>query len=308
MGKPSLPFHAVKPIPPQMPSLTFAEPLDINAIVWITSVPRDEKGASRQMAESLQDLALAGGFPVFEHEVQTSQELFVLLADLAVEAKNGLRPIIHFDTHGNPDKGIYLEPSGDWASWPDLMDALRSINVATANNLVVVFALCYGLELYKLIELAKPVPAYLFAAPPEVVTVGFLLAEVPAFYRSVQAAGAFMEPFNDTLGKQMKLFNCQGLFVQALARYVRYYGRGEVLEERIRQAVRAKFEKDGVDQPAPEQVAFLTAQARRGLEPSARLIELYAPKFLIGRPPGFSYEEVELVAGPESPPANSTAV
>lgn len=281
-----------------MPVLSIAEPLQINAVVWIGSLADDERGPSRRMVSDLQDLAQTGGHPVFERAVENRQDLFKVLEQLAEEANQGLRPILHFDMHGNSDAGVYLKPSGEWASWPELMDRLRAVNIATENNLVVVFALCHGLHLYKYAELKKAAPAYLFAAAQEAVTVGFLLDEVPEFYRQVHAADAFLEPFDATLGKQMTLINCQGLFLKALAHYVKNYARGEVLEDRIARTVQAKLKHEGVTAPTTEQLAEAGAQVRAGLEPSEKLIEVFAPFFLIGRPPGFTYADVEAVAGP----------
>ena len=280
-----------------MPVLSIAEPIQINAVVWIGSLAENERGPSRRMVDDLQDLAQAGGHPVFEHAVENREDLFKVLDQLAEDAKQGLRPILHFDTHGNSDAGIYLKPSGEWASWPELMDRLRAVNIATGNNLVVVFALCHGLHLYKYAELKKAAPAYLFAAAQKAVTVGFLLDEVPEFYRQVHAAGAFLEPFDATLGKEMTLINCQGLFLKALAHYVKTYARGDVLKDRIARIVQDKLRHQGIAAPTAEQLAEATAQVRAGLEPSEKLIGVFAPLFLIGRPPGFTYADVEAVAG-----------
>ena len=285
-----------------MPTLTIAEPLDINTIIWIGSVPEDEQCLSDRMTGKLKAQAGAGGFPIRVHEARDRQQLFDILDKVAKDAEQGLRPILHFDTHGNADMGVALEPSGDWASWPELIERLRAINIATGNNLVVVFGLCHGLHLYKFVQLKKAAPAYLFAAAEHAVSVKFLMDEVPEFYRQVQAQGAFLEPFKATLGKQMTLFNCQGLFLKTLAHYVKTQGRGAVLEARIDRTVEAHLEKAGIARPTAEDRADLVGKVRRTLEPSERLIEIFAPAFLIGRPPGFSYADVEAVAGPETPP------
>lgn len=280
-----------------MPVISISEPLQINAIVWISSLPQAEQGTSRRMLDDLVDLAQSGGFPVFERPIATREELWEVLAEIRDHADRGLRPILHFDTHGNPDDGVYIAPTGEWAAWSELMDWLRAINVATGNNLVVVLALCFGLNLYKLAELKKPAPAYLFAAAPKKVTVGFLLDEVPAFYKAVQTHGSFLEPFETTLGKAMNLINCQGLFLQALAHYVKTQCDGEVLTERTSRTAAAIFARDGIVEPTDEQIEEVTNRVRQGLAPSEKIIAQFAPEFLIGRQPLFTWQDVEAVAG-----------
>jgi hypothetical protein len=284
-----------------MPVLSIAEPLQINAVIWIGSLAEDEQELSGWMVEDLENLTQTGGLPVFEHAVENRGDLFKVLDQLAEDAKQGLRPILHFDTHGNSDAGISLKPSGEWASWPELMDRLRAINITTGNNLVVVFGLCHGLHFYKHAELKKAAPAYLFAAAEEAVTDHFLLDEVPEFYRQVQATGAFLEPFDATLGKEMTLINCQGLFLKALAHYVKTHTRGDVFEARVARVTQVKLQQAGVIAPTAEQLAEATAQIRAGLEPSEKIIEHFAPAFLVGRAPGFTYADVEALAGPAGP-------
>jgi hypothetical protein len=276
-----------------MPTISIAEPLQINSIVWIHSLVEAEMGPTRRILDDLVDLGQSGGLPVLEFAVANRQDLFDLLDTLAVQVEQGLRPILHFDTHGNPDAGLYLAPAKEWASWQDLIDALRTLNVATSNNLVVVFALCYGLHLYKLVELKKPTPAYLFAAVEAAVSVGFLEDETLAFYRQVLQNGAFLEPFKATFGKQMSLMNCQGLFLKALAHYVKTQCRGEVLDERVERTVVKMLARDGITEPTPEDVDARRQRARAFLEPSQSIIDHFAPSFLIGRQPGFAYEDVE---------------
>ncbi|CAN5306697.1 hypothetical protein BH09PSE2_BH09PSE2_06150 [soil metagenome] len=279
-----------------MPTIAIAEPLRINTIVWIHSLEKAEMGPTRRILDDLLDLGYRGGLPVREFAIANRVELFELLDSLATQAAQGLRPILRFDAHGNSDDGLHLSPANEWASWAELIERLRAINVATENNLVVVFALCCGLHLYKLISLKEATPAYLFAASEGVIDVGFLEDETHAFYKQVHEAGAFLDPFNATLGKKMDLMNCQGLFLKALAAYIETQCRGEVLKARIERSVAAMLKRDGISQPEAELVEKYRQRARAFLEPSEKLIDCFAPNFLIGREPGFTYADVERVA------------
>lgn len=280
-----------------MPTISIAEPLQINAIVWIHSLPENEMGPTRRILEDLDAQALSGGPHVFEYGVSDRAELFQLLDRLAAEAGQGLRPIIHLDAHGNQSDGLWLASADEWASWDELMERLRKINVATGNNLVVVFALCHGLHLYKLIDLKKAAPAYLFAASEDEIYVDFLEEETAPFYRELQQQGAFLGAFEATLGKKMTLMNCQGLFLKALAHYVKNHCQPEALNARAERTATEMLQRDQIVEPSPDLVRQYRERARAALEPSQKIIDQFAPHFLIGRQPGFTYADVERLAG-----------
>lgn len=198
--------------------LTISEELEINSIVWIHSLPPGEIGPTRRILEDLEMLRGTGGFPVVERSVTNRGELIRVMNELSEHATRGLRPILHVDAHGSPKDGMLLAPSGDRVEWADMIELLRTLNVATRNNLVSVFALCFGLHIYKQVSLKRPAPSYLFFAPPSEITVGFLEAQTLAFYQHINHSSNATQAFAQTLGGSMELFHCQGLFLQALGR------------------------------------------------------------------------------------------
>jgi len=121
-----------------------------------------------------------------------------------------LRPVLHVDAHGTVADGLLLAPSGERVGWSEIIEDLRVLNVATANNLTCIFALCFGLHLYKQVSLKRPVPAYLFCAPAEEISVGFLEAQTLAFYREMNRTSNVTAAFEATLGGVMQSFHCQG--------------------------------------------------------------------------------------------------
>lgn len=75
-----------------------------------------------------------------------------------MRTEQGLRPVLHVDTHGTLADGLLLAPSGERTSWADLVEFLRNLNIAMANNLTCVFALCFELHLYKEVSLKEGAP------------------------------------------------------------------------------------------------------------------------------------------------------
>lgn len=226
--------------------LTISETLQTNAIVWIHSLPEQEMGPTRRILEDLEGLASVGGFPISVYAVRNRAELSELLMQLTAMAEQGLRPVLHVDAHGTVAEGLLLSPSGERVTWSEIIDDLRALNVATANNLTCIFALCFGLHLYRQVSLKRPVPAYLFCAPPEEISVGFLEAQTLAFYREMNRTSNVTAAFEATLGGVMQSFHCQGLFFQSLLRYIRTYCIGRMRQDRLERMVTAVLQRDGI--------------------------------------------------------------
>lgn len=64
------------------------------------------------------------------------------LGEVKENIKNGIFPLIHLSCHGS-ERGILL-PSGGRVKWNELSRILRSINIASRNNLMIVLACCEG--------------------------------------------------------------------------------------------------------------------------------------------------------------------
>ncbi|GAB4072254.1 hypothetical protein KHC28_01305 [Ancylobacter sonchi] len=276
-------------------ALTISETLQTNAIVWIHSLPEGEMGPTRRILEDLEGLATAGGFPVFEYAVRDGSELRELFRQLTTRAEQGLRPVLHVDAHGTAAQGLLLAPSGERVGWAEIIEDLRALNVATANNLTCIFALCFGLHLYRHVSLRQPVPSYLFCAPPAEIGVGFLEAQTLAFYREMNRTSNVTAAFEQTLGGVMQSFHCQGLFLQSLLRYIRSYCSGRMRRDRLEHMVTAVLQRDGVANPSGEQLKQVRRQIREALKPGQNVIDFFAPSFLIGRAPAFTYADLDRI-------------
>lgn len=276
-------------------ALTISETLQTNAIVWIHSLPEPEMGPSRRILEDLEGLAKGGGFPLFEYAVRNRSELKDLFRKLTVKAEQGLRPVLHVDAHGTVADGLMLAPSGECVRWSEIIEDLRTLNVATANNLTCIFALCFGLHLYKQVSLKRPVPAYLFCAPPEEISVGFIEAQTLAFYREMNRTSNVTAAFEATLGGVMQSFHCQGLFFQSLLRYIRTYCVGRTRQDRLERMVTAVLQRNGIVNPSSAQLKQTRREVRESLKPGQKVIDFFAPSFLIGREPAFTYADLDQI-------------
>lgn len=130
----------------------------INSVIWIRSLADDERNPSRRMVEDLIPMATAGHFAFQEKVVGNRAELLAILDSVASSPQAGLRPILHFDCHGSATDGILLKPANEFCDWRKLTAQLRTINVATGNNLCCVFGTCFGMWHATHLRLSQPAP------------------------------------------------------------------------------------------------------------------------------------------------------
>lgn len=155
-------------------------------IEWLSTA--DEKTGS-SLAYRMRELGV-----LVEH-VQCSSKRDVVLA-LRSAARNSSAhniPIVHIEAHGEGgdedcSRGFVGPDDGNRAallSWEELGKELRSINMATRFNLIVVGAACYGEGLLLSIEPGKPVPFIVAVGYKGKVMAASLRDAVIEFYRNL---------------------------------------------------------------------------------------------------------------------------
>lgn len=270
--------HKEKPIEMLLPS-SFAN----NAIILISSKRKNELNVARRLADDLATFRVAiVDFHFEHHEVKTRQELFELLMRIARQAKKGgLRPIIHFDMHGDAIRGLEISASNEFASWSELNDWLRKINIRTGNNLCVVAASCHGLQMIRPISIHHPVPYFCLIAPEREVTLGFIDEKLSAFYQTL-FQNSDLDSALAHLKEHFKQFHCEKMLAVAFAKYIKYQCKGVGWAKRKEELITGALAR-GIPNTA-ENLKSLRKQAINSIRPTDELIASYAKKFLIGKP------------------------
>src|SRR5271170_1189142 len=84
----------------------FSTTLIVNSLFWITSLRPTERGVTRRIQEDLLPYLDSIGVQHQTFEPQTTEKLLAILSDIGQQTTGGLRPILHFDTHGDLLQGI----------------------------------------------------------------------------------------------------------------------------------------------------------------------------------------------------------
>ena len=133
-------------------------------------------------------------------------------------------PLLQIETHGDGD-GIGLTDD-DGLSWPELMEALTPLNVATGVRLPVVLASCHGIWGIKMAQPMERAPFMALLGPNRRVSPGEVVRGMRAFYRGVfehNDGNRAMRMLNDIVDPDkvtFGIFNCEKLFTDVWNRYL----------------------------------------------------------------------------------------
>lgn len=252
-----------------------------NSVLWISSLPDTEMGPTRRMTEALEPIL--GGFSIgFIHQrIKSVCELAGFLNCVQRYSRdNDLRPLIHLDAHGNREQGLYLTGEDLFYEWRLLAGLLRSINIASQNNLAVVGATCYGLNLIWPVQLDAATPFYALLSPEREVCNGYLEDNVPSFYRCLFQSGSLQRAYQTYLQEQFSYIHCEKVLFDAIARYVCHYCRTKRSRVRREDLLTIALSGSGVNSLGIREIRSIIKEK---IKPSQERLNQYARTFLIGK-------------------------
>ncbi|RWQ31931.1 MAG: hypothetical protein EOS21_31415 [Mesorhizobium sp.] len=264
----------------------------VNSVVWITSLLDKEVGVTRRVVEDLEDLFHRVGMSQFHrYAPQSAAELLQILDDLAGLARDrGLRPIIHFDTHGDKEKGIRIVQTGEFVPWSELIARFRAINSQTGNNLCVVSMACFSLHMVSKASLLEPTPWYIFAAPDEEVVAGFVEETVVPFYERVFVQRDIMQAFADFLEPKLQLIHCEEILFSALKAYLDKGVLGKAGDAR-RESLLSEAKTLGLTTGRTLRQTRL--MIKKQIRADEHLLMRYVKSFLMGKPVSYRMSDIK---------------
>jgi hypothetical protein len=252
----------------------------------------DERQSTEQVLTFLEPFLLAKQVPFVKVEPKTAAELFAFFELLENQAKAGLRPIIHLDTHGGLTDGLYIAASRGFVTWQELVEQLRPINAAAQNNICIVSAACFSLHTIMNIDFKAPTPFFVMLAPEHTVTFGFIEDKMFDFYEDVFTSLDVMLAHERHLAPKLQQYHCQRLLLKSLSGYMRDSCTGKGRRKRVRAWVKKSL---GPGKKHPDTPELRRVVRRVGLaltKPNQRLIDRYAKPFLMGQTLSIGFEEI----------------
>jgi hypothetical protein len=272
----------------------FSSTLTVNSLFWFTSLELNEQGVTRRVQEDLMPYLGSIGLHWQICEPQTAAQLLGALNQITQMARAGLKPVLHFDMHGDMANGIKLATAGEFVSWPDLVVSLRAINVATGNNLCVVSGACFSMNAVWQFTLSDACPFFILIAPENEVTAGFIEDNTLDFYKSLFEGLEVVEAHARHLAPKFAIFHCERMLTYLLRKYVQEYCVGRRGDERREQlltkAVAANLVHNRLDRRRIRREA--KAWTRPGQAMVDRFVRDHASTFLMDKPLRFDAAEV----------------
>ncbi|MGJ7565264.1 hypothetical protein ACSFBM_15535 [Variovorax sp. GB1R11] len=167
-------------------------------------------------------------------KVHNRPMLDALLASIAEQADEKNNPLISFEGHGNPEKGLLIGGAKTYVPWVELREALRRINASTRNGTGVIMSTCYGMAICDGIEITQPTPFQFCIAPRDIVEAGIVESQMKLFVEtmletlSIDVAIKQLQPHYDYFHSHE--FFCSQ-FIGYLKKHAHGSGREKFVEE-----------------------------------------------------------------------------
>jgi hypothetical protein len=168
--------------------LVFASTFQNNSVVILDCLGAGDQQNGRWLEESINDISTALGRPGYctRKRVSSYVQLVAELKVIEQNCKMGItKPVLHFEGHGDPVRGLLMSGSGEYVSWENLTSLVSPLNRACRNNVGVVLASCNGYAITDWVRIKAPSPYHFLLAPHSEVSAGELRVVLTAFYKEI---------------------------------------------------------------------------------------------------------------------------
>ncbi|MEW6342948.1 MAG: hypothetical protein AB1704_19995 [Pseudomonadota bacterium] len=282
------------------PIFGFASRFVFNAVIVIDALREDDLQTGLTVYDELRDLRDYAKHAIHVERIPVADAGALRHALDSIRARccdEGLRPILHFEAHGEKVKGLEVGAARDAFSWPALESMLRPVNVACAGNLGVVMAVCQGLYAITPLKLHRHAPFYFLLGTQEIIRQGALADQLPAFYRTLFET----EDLDAALAEvpSCKPFHAEKLLAVAVGAFWARQCMGKGATERSeRLLTEAKWQMGGFADTTELRAIRLAAKSQVRANVSAETLERYAAPFLGQRQCSFTFEELRAYLTP----------
>lgn len=251
-----------------------------NSIVIIKSLDANEEDTASTLYNYL--VSISGSeSPILEfHDVKSKQHVLSILDEIKEKAKAGMKPIVHFETHGNKDHGLHISASNEFISWQELADKFREINVISNNNLGIVMAACFGLYAISPIKIFDPSPFFMLISSDEEIEIDYINSQIWKFYDTLFASGN-IETAMVAIDKQFVSFYAERFFTVTVIKYFKYGCTGEAGEQRVARLVADVF--CGLENTNSQQIEAFRKSAEEFVKPNPQAFYRISEKFIIDK-------------------------
>lgn len=189
--------------------------LSFNKLYIINMLGADDFNTANKLYEDIMYYQKAG---VIEYqEIKTRTELDDFLKDQISQTSNGLRPIYHFESHGN--ETLSKIGDNDHITWEELSSQLSLINRDMDYSPVVFMACCHGFHAISAIKIHNATPFYYLFGPYRKISAGDLLSSAITFYKKLFTEPNIEDAIDD-LPSDIRVYCAEIFFTQLRIRHL----------------------------------------------------------------------------------------
>jgi len=260
-----------------------------NAIFVISSLAAHQKGTTKRLLEDLEDYAKTHDIFLFGAEPQSADDFRAQISGIITRMPPGIGALLHLDMHGSVKDGMHIAASNEFISWAELSRLCEQVNVHMRNNLVLLLPVCYGQEMLRHVDVLGHAPFNLFIGSEAELDAGFIADKFMPFYRSTVEGGNISAAFTEHLSTKMIMTSSEKIFFVGIGRYFRHRCLGQGGKQRREELLTAALQKVGNNRRTRRATRY---KIKAHVRPRLATFEKYAGKFLCGRKPGFTFEDV----------------
>lgn len=271
-------------------ALSFTSLFSNNRLVIIDALGSSDLQTAIQLRDSIVDATSANRPDYCKYvKVERASEFLNALELINEQTKNGLRPILHIEAHGDEQLGIQIAMSGEHIPWTELLQKLQEINKNSKNNLGVVMASCFGLYAIKPLRIEEPCPFYFLIGSDEQISAGYIRDAMKLFYLELNRRNSLDDAMRKVDAK-FKQFHAEKFFFITFAKYMKSACMGSGAKRRVERLLTEVVEGGAVTNRAT--LRALRKSARTFVRSHKRAFNQYSSRFLHGRK-SVTYEEFE---------------
>lgn len=227
--------------------LTYTATCRNNQLLILDGLTDGESQTGRRLHEDVTDFANSIGRHNYctRHVIKNRNMLVAVLKAIETECKASvLFPALHFECHGDGEKGLWLAASNEYISWQDLAILITPVNAATRNNVSVILASCESFKLCESVDIKSPCPFHFMIAPNQKIEAGATQDSLLPFYKEVILTGEFNKALAYLDPKFMYFIAGEWFYTRIASFYSNHYSAKDK-QEIMKQMIDAEVAKAG---------------------------------------------------------------
>jgi len=252
--------------------------VNINRIIWVTSLKEEEKGSSNRITEDIivyfKQINLSATF----FELESASDFYRISRWVCDSSTQGVGSIIHLDMHGSREHGLHVARSDEYVPWPSVGKNLRMINEITKNKLCIIASVCFGYHLIRNLTILEISPFYCLIAPESEIFSGYIEDNIVLFYKTLFESGDIVTAYEQHLGDRVSMFLSERMFITTFIRYIQKHCLGRSGKKRKENLLTEAIKKLGVNDL--EGLRKLRNNIKKSIDPNQDLLNKYSKIFL----------------------------